>query len=233
MNTTAMPLYSLQRTQNTHGGNHFRSQTSPFDASIDTSEPLVVLKCSDKNLTIVRLVHRDSRDFFTENTKVKTNLGRYTDAPLTCIYVELPDIHLLDSLFQELWAILCHEIKPINSEVNLRIEKRLKELEDIGKEEELPMSENSKVELMEFISKLRPSNYPLISMLDNGTLRAVWQHQDGRQIGLLFFGTGEVEYVIFRERKPDGSRNTEFGTTSIDQAYAIISRSGLKVLHTA
>lgn len=120
-----------------------------------------------------------------------------------------------------------------NSEINQRIAARLKELGDIGSEEELPMSEDSKIEFLAFINKLSPSIYPLISMLDNGTLRAVWQHQDGRQIGLLFFGTGEVEYVIFWEREPNGSRTTEYGTTSTDRAYFIINRPSLKVLHTA
>lgn len=120
-----------------------------------------------------------------------------------------------------------------NSEINQRIAARLKELEHLGSEEELPMSDDSKVEFLAFINQLSPSNYPLISMLDDGTLRAVWQHQDGRQIGLLFFGTGEVEYVTFWERKSDGSRTTEFGTTSTDRAYVIINRPSLKVLHTA
>lgn len=123
------------------------------------------------------------------------------------------------------------EEKQRNSAVNQLIEKRLKELEDIGIEEDLPMSEDSKVELLAFIQKLVPLVYPSIFMSDEGTLQSVWQHEDGRQLGLLFFGTGEIEYSIFGKRKSDGTRSIEYGTTSVEKTYDIINRPALKVLY--
>lgn len=90
------------------------------------------------------------------------------------------------------------------------------------------MSDNSRFDLLKFVDGLAPSIYPVIFMSDDGLLAAEWWHQDGRQISLFFLGEQQVEYVLFLERRSDGIRDVEYGTTSFEDTYGIVNRSIFK-----
>lgn len=119
-----------------------------------------------------------------------------------------------------------------NSRVILEINERLEELEVVGKEENLIMSQDSKSEFLKFIHLLKPSIRPLIFIVENGNLRALWPHDDGRQIGLQFLGEERIQYVMFDEKQSDGTVNTEYGRTSFKKIIDLINKSPFKDLHT-
>lgn len=140
--------------------------------------------------------------------------------------------HLADNSLRDSELNFEEKFDTPNSRVILEINERLEELEVVGKEENLIMSQDSKSEFLKFIHLLNPSIRPLIFIVENGNLRALWPHDDGRQIGLQFLGEERIQYVMFDEKQSDGTVNTEYGRTSFKKIIDLINKSPFKDLHT-
>ena len=117
-------------------------------------------------------------------------------------------------------------------EVRQQISERLSELAAIGEDEELPMSERSRDDFLEFIRRISPSTRPYISMLDCGSLRAVWQHEDGRQIGLHFLETGLINFAFYVQRHIDGRLESEVGRADLDEVLFRLKENHLYQLYS-
>ena len=89
-------------------------------------------------------------------------------------------------------------------EVELMVQARLSELKEIAVSEAIVPSLSSEADLISFLRKTRSRHRPSLFLLENGNFRAVWKGLGGRQIGLQFFGEGQVQFVIFARRpEPD------------------------------
>lgn len=102
-----------------------------------------------------------------------------------------------------------------------QILKRISDLKEIGKEEGVEISWRSKSDLLSFVNETNPSVRPLIALLDNGNLRALWSTEGGEQIGLQFRGQGEVQYVFFK-KNADGSVSRPVGRCSVPDAIRLM-----------
>lgn len=119
-----------------------------------------------------------------------------------------------------------------NKKVRLQIFERLEELEMLGREDDLHMSLNSLSDFIRFLKEHDPSVHPFLSMVLSGNIRALWEHEDGRQIGLQFLGGDRIQYVVFMKRRPDGLRTSDCGTIQCDAVHDLISKTFLDLLYT-
>jgi hypothetical protein len=77
---------------------------------------------------------------------------------------------------------------------------RLNHLRMCSLEDEEAFSDESERSLLEFLDGYGVAVRPLLALLDNGNLRAVWKDDFGQQIGVQFLGGKKVQFVLFVKR---------------------------------
>jgi len=82
------------------------------------------------------------------------------------------------------------------------IKHRISTLKRLGLDDGITPSEKSGKFLFDFFSKRMIKNEPLIFLLENGNFRALWEGENGEQIGLQFLPERNIQFVIFA-RRPD------------------------------
>jgi hypothetical protein len=93
-----------------------------------------------------------------------------------------------------------------------QISDRLQELDTLAAEDGTIPNEPSRTDFLKFVAEFDPRR-PMLSMLDNGGLRAVWKNKDGEHLALNFLGEGRATYVIWY--MSGGSIKREYGRESI------------------
>jgi len=93
-----------------------------------------------------------------------------------------------------------------------RVSDRMKNLADVAREENIDVSENSKSNLLDFLTRPEIKKIPSLYLLENGNFRAVWAGSEGRQVAAQFRPDSAIQYVIF------GPRNDEFVSRSAGRA---------------
>lgn len=71
---------------------------------------------------------------------------------------------------------------------------------------------------------------PSLFLNDNGNLRALWKNDQREQIGLQFLGGGNIEFVIFKQRKGRLGMAHTAGVDMKDRVLAHINASGAEGL---
>ena len=112
------------------------------------------------------------------------------------------------------------------------IARRLGELRDIAQNENAIYSQVSAEQLRAFIAANGVTRRPLLSLLDNGNLRALWDAPSGEQVGLQFRGGSEIQFVFFARRfNPDGMMRSAGRDTIAGVAEQIASLKLTGLLH--
>ncbi len=70
-----------------------------------------------------------------------------------------------------------------------------------AQDEEIQVHDASEADLHKFLLTWAGASDPLISLLDSGNFRILWDSEDGRQIGLQFLGNDSVQFVLFAKRE--------------------------------
>lgn len=220
---TELPYYSsIPRT--TERGQSPRIEST---TKVEWSNPTNVLFSLAKYAQLHPL-HLDYDDLLIGSRNFGTEADRVY--VLNCVIEVLK--HLADNSLWESKLNFVENCHTPNSTVMFELNKRLEELEVVGKEESLFMSQDSKNEFLKLICLLNPSIRPLVFIVDNGNLRALWPDDDGRLIGLQFLGEERVQYVMFDKRQSDGTANTAYGRTSFKKIIDLINKNPFKNLHT-
>lgn len=92
------------------------------------------------------------------------------------------------------------------------IKHRISTLKRLGLDEGITASEKSGKFLFDFFSKRMIENEPLIFLLENGNFRALWEGENGEQIGLQFLPDRNIQYVIFAQRPDRKDLARSFGS---------------------
>ena len=108
-------------------------------------------------------------------------------------------------------------LKPVRhslTNVALRaVERRMTELYDIADEEGITVSRPSHLALKNFVRGWAGIRPPAIMLMEDGTVRAIWRCDQGRQVALHFRENGKVQYVVFTLDE-DGRMDRATGQTS-------------------
>lgn len=96
-----------------------------------------------------------------------------------------------------------------------QIDSRLYELRAVANEDEIPWSDASELALRSFLNAYRQPSRPMITLLDNGNLRAIWKDGRERHVGLQFLGGDLVQYVMISRRPGAGFGSQSSGRDSV------------------
>ena len=83
----------------------------------------------------------------------------------------------------------------------IEISKRLQFLRIEAEIDRVPFSDASLNDFQAFMRKIGARSRPSLFLNDNGNLRALWKNDQREQIGLQFLGEGNIQFVIFKQRK--------------------------------
>jgi len=83
----------------------------------------------------------------------------------------------------------------------IEISNRLQFLKIEAEIDRVPFSEASLADFQAFIRETGFRARPSLFLNDNGNLRALWKNDRREQIGLQFLGEGNIQFVIFKQRK--------------------------------
>jgi len=87
------------------------------------------------------------------------------------------------------------------SEAKMRAyEERISELHEMGDEDGVDLSRESHDDLWRFVKAEPGIRKGGLTLGDDGVLQLVWRDGAGTRLGVEFFGSGQVRYVIFRKR---------------------------------
>lgn len=235
--------------------NHPIDQTrTPQSVSAD---PLLLLEDDGFHIRVKDLT--EPTDLFEERTAGLTNTGVRYSPSNSSMFLGLHALRDIDTIsqyvskisskkFDDVTAVAAPKIaqeKTIysvvqpdalnhvmsNKKVRNQIFERLEELEMLGTEEDLSMSKNSLDDFIRFLKEYDPTVHPFLSMVLSGNIRVLWDHDDGRQIGLQFLGGGRIQYVVFMKRRPDGLRASDCGRVQYDAVHDLMSKDFLDLLY--
>jgi len=112
----------------------------------------------------------------------------------------------------------------------VEISKRLQFLKIEAEIDCVPFSEAS---LADFRALIRETGFharPSLFLNDNGNLRALWKNDRREQIGLQFLGDGNIQFVIFKQRKGTLCMARVAGIDAKDKVLGHIKVSGAEGL---
>jgi len=107
--------------------------------------------------------------------------------------------------------------------------RRASELIRIGRDEGYEISQPSLADLFRFVRSNNIASRPYIVLVESGNFRAVWKDADGRQVGLQFLGSGEVQFV-FLGRPSAGGFARSAGRDTFAGIWRQLSSNGLRAL---
>lgn len=94
-------------------------------------------------------------------------------------------------------------------------ENRMKYLKKIGEEDGIGLNQLSVIDFNSFVDIELCRKKASLSLTDDGNIRAVWKDEDGNHIGIQFFGSKKITYVIFK-RRPDRSISREANVGNLE-----------------
>jgi hypothetical protein len=93
---------------------------------------------------------------------------------------------------------------------------RIDALREDAQDEGIQTCDASEYDLHRFLLTWAGASDPLISLLDNGNFRILWDSEDGRQIGLQFLGSDLVQFVLFAKREGVDQLSRSAGRDTVD-----------------
>ena len=112
----------------------------------------------------------------------------------------------------------------------IEISKRLQFLKIEAEIDGVPFSDASLTDFQAFMRETRPRSRPSLFLNDNGNLRALWKNDRREQIGLQFLGEGNIQFVIFKQRKGTLAMARIAGIDAKDKILGHIKASGAEGL---
>jgi hypothetical protein len=94
----------------------------------------------------------------------------------------------------------------------------------------VPFSDSSLADFQDFMREISPRRRPSLFLNDNGNLRALWKNDRREQVGLQFLGEGDIQFVIFKERKGTLRMARIAGIDARDKILAHMKASGAEGL---
>ena len=85
--------------------------------------------------------------------------------------------------------------------VRIALRNRLQQIKEDAATEHEPVSDSSLNDFATFISLTLPTRRPSLFLLEKGNIRALWLNDKKEQVGLQFMGDGEVQFVMFVQRR--------------------------------
>ena len=83
----------------------------------------------------------------------------------------------------------------------LHYESRLTYLRDEAEDEDYEINLASETDFRAFIESQPQIRRGDVVLMENGNLRAIWENDEGSQLGLQFLGDGSVQFVAFVQRR--------------------------------
>jgi hypothetical protein len=105
------------------------------------------------------------------------------------------------------------------------IDWRLAELAVHAREDGTEISSVSRDDFLDFLTDRSVEFRPALSILDAGTIRAVWKNAQREQVAIHFKGDGQVNYVLFH--LVDGRMNRSFDRSTIQEVPGVIYKHDL------
>jgi hypothetical protein len=111
----------------------------------------------------------------------------------------------------------------------IEISKRLQFLKIEAEIDRISFSEASLSDFQAFMREIPLHARPSLFLSDNGNLRALWKNQN-EQVGLQFLGEGNIQFVIFKQRKGTLPMARIAGIDTKDKILGHIRASGAEGL---
>ena len=108
----------------------------------------------------------------------------------------------------------------------IAISKRIQFLKVEAVIDYVPFSEASLTDFQAFTRETGARARPSLFLNDNGNLRALWKNDRHEQIGLQFLGEGNIQFVIFKQRKGALGMARVAGIDSMDRIVRHIKAAG-------
>lgn len=112
----------------------------------------------------------------------------------------------------------------------IEISNRLQFLEIAAEIDSIPFSEASLRDFQALMGEIGHHSRPSLFLNDNGNLRALWKNGQHEQIGLQFLGDGNVQFVIFKQRKGTLAMARVAGIDAKEKILGHIKASGAETL---
>jgi hypothetical protein len=112
----------------------------------------------------------------------------------------------------------------------MELSKRVQFLKVEAEIDRVPFSESSLADFRSFIRDIGLGARPSLFLNDNGNLRALWKNDRREQIGLQFLGDGNIQFVIFKQRKGALQMARVAGIDAKDRILGHIKASGAEGL---
>jgi len=112
----------------------------------------------------------------------------------------------------------------------IELSKRVQFLRIEAEIDRVPFSDASISDFHAFMREMRPRVRPSLFLNDNGNVRAVWKNDRREQIGLQFLGEGNIQFVIFKQRKGTLRMARIAGVDAKDKILAHIRASSAEPL---
>lgn len=112
----------------------------------------------------------------------------------------------------------------------IELSKRAQFLRIEAEIDRVPFSYASLADFQAFLREIGPRVRPSLFLNDNGNLRAIWKNDRREQIGLQFLGEGNIQFVIFKQRKRTLPMARVAGIDSKDNILGHIKASGAEEL---
>jgi hypothetical protein len=110
------------------------------------------------------------------------------------------------------------------------ISKRLRFLRIEAETDRNPFSDASLIDFQAFMRETGTRSRPSLFLNDNGNLRALWKNDRREQIGLQFLGEGNIQFVIFGQRRGTLGMARVAGIDAKDKILGHIKASGTEGL---
>lgn len=94
--------------------------------------------------------------------------------------------------------------------------RRIAELREAGKDEDLEVNEASEKAFWDFIKSLPATREGSLFLMENGNFRVIWKGPKESHLALQFLGGREIQYVILKRRKRAKQTSRVAGTDTFD-----------------
>ena len=111
-------------------------------------------------------------------------------------------------------------------------QRRIEELREYGVEDDVELRAASEQDFWAFVGTLPSARKASLVLTDDGNLRAVWDDGPEGHLGLQFLGGGQVQYVIFKQRRGDTTISRVAGVDSFADIKIRIDDFGLNIWGT-
>ena len=91
-------------------------------------------------------------------------------------------------------------------------------------------SDASFTDFQAFMHQMRPMVRPSLFLNDNGNLRALWRNDQREQVGFEFLGEGNIQFVIFKQRKGRLGMGRVAGVDARDKVLVHMKAAGAESL---